>query len=242
MPRVSVEVGYNRRSWGNFYVTDNRAVEPADFDTVTIAAPQQRQAAGRRRLPGVLLRRQGRQVRPVRQLLHVRERLRGRDVLLARRGLQRQRPPDERLDCSRVARRRAAASGTRAPSRPSCPSSRWRAPPGTGISQVAACAVNEVWQTNLRGLASYTIPKIRRADQRHHSGRRPTRSRRPRRTPWPATACRWTATTTSPPPRCRRPSAGPCPAAPPRRPSTWCCRARSTAPGSTRSTCGSARS
>jgi len=31
---------------------------------------------------------------------------------------------------------------------------------GTGISQVDACAVNEPWQTNVRGLASYTIPKI----------------------------------------------------------------------------------
>ena len=40
MPRVSATFGYNRRSWGNFYYTDNRAVGPADFDKATITAPQ----------------------------------------------------------------------------------------------------------------------------------------------------------------------------------------------------------
>jgi hypothetical protein len=40
LPRVSVEVSYNRRWFGNFYYTDNRAVSPADYDQVTIAAPQ----------------------------------------------------------------------------------------------------------------------------------------------------------------------------------------------------------
>jgi hypothetical protein len=39
LPRVSLEVGYSRRAWGNFTVTDNRALGPQDFDTVTIAAP-----------------------------------------------------------------------------------------------------------------------------------------------------------------------------------------------------------
>ena len=39
-PRVSVELSYARRVWGNFQVTDNRAVGPADFDPFTIAVPQ----------------------------------------------------------------------------------------------------------------------------------------------------------------------------------------------------------
>jgi hypothetical protein len=38
-PRVSVEVGYNRRWFGNFFYTDNLDVSPADYDTVTITAP-----------------------------------------------------------------------------------------------------------------------------------------------------------------------------------------------------------
>jgi hypothetical protein len=34
-----VDVGYNRRWWGNHFFTDNRAVGPQDFDTATITAP-----------------------------------------------------------------------------------------------------------------------------------------------------------------------------------------------------------
>jgi hypothetical protein len=39
VPRVSAEIGYNRRMWGNFFVTDNRAVSANDYDVLTITAP-----------------------------------------------------------------------------------------------------------------------------------------------------------------------------------------------------------
>jgi hypothetical protein len=39
LPRVSVEVGYSRRSWGNLTVTDNRAVGPADFTNYNFVVP-----------------------------------------------------------------------------------------------------------------------------------------------------------------------------------------------------------
>ncbi len=39
IPRVSVEVSYIRRAYGNFQVTDNRAVGPADYDPYSIEAP-----------------------------------------------------------------------------------------------------------------------------------------------------------------------------------------------------------
>jgi hypothetical protein len=39
VPRVSVEVGYHRRWFGNFFVNDNRAVGPSDFDKLTLTAP-----------------------------------------------------------------------------------------------------------------------------------------------------------------------------------------------------------
>jgi hypothetical protein len=38
-PRVSVEITYVRRSWGNQTVTDNRAVSAADFDRFNLTAP-----------------------------------------------------------------------------------------------------------------------------------------------------------------------------------------------------------
>ena len=45
-PRVSVEVNYVRRSWGNLTATVNRAWTPADFDTFAYTVPQDS------RLPG----------------------------------------------------------------------------------------------------------------------------------------------------------------------------------------------
>ena len=39
VPRVSVELSYARRVYGNFLVTDNRAIGPADFDPFTVTAP-----------------------------------------------------------------------------------------------------------------------------------------------------------------------------------------------------------
>ncbi len=39
MPRLSVDVAFNRRWWSNFYVTDNQALGPSDFDQFTITAP-----------------------------------------------------------------------------------------------------------------------------------------------------------------------------------------------------------
>ena len=39
VPRVSVELGYYRRWWGNFIVTDNRAVTAADFGRFSVTAP-----------------------------------------------------------------------------------------------------------------------------------------------------------------------------------------------------------
>jgi hypothetical protein len=46
LPRVSVDVGYNRRWWGNFTVTDNRARSPQDYEAWSVTAPQDA------RLPG----------------------------------------------------------------------------------------------------------------------------------------------------------------------------------------------
>ena len=40
IPRVAIDVSYNRRWWGNHFFTDNLALSPLDFDQVTIAAPQ----------------------------------------------------------------------------------------------------------------------------------------------------------------------------------------------------------
>jgi hypothetical protein len=40
VPRVSVELGYNRRWWGNFFVTDNVLTTAADYEVYSLAIPQ----------------------------------------------------------------------------------------------------------------------------------------------------------------------------------------------------------
>jgi hypothetical protein len=39
LPRISLEVSYNRRWFGNFFYTDNLALGPQDYDRATITAP-----------------------------------------------------------------------------------------------------------------------------------------------------------------------------------------------------------
>jgi hypothetical protein len=38
-PQIALEVSYNRRVWSNFFLTHNRALTAADFDEVTLTAP-----------------------------------------------------------------------------------------------------------------------------------------------------------------------------------------------------------
>jgi hypothetical protein len=40
MPRLSVEFAYNRRWWGNFFVTDNVLTTAADYETYSLVIPQ----------------------------------------------------------------------------------------------------------------------------------------------------------------------------------------------------------
>ncbi|HKE88679.1 MAG TPA: TonB-dependent receptor [Vicinamibacterales bacterium] len=46
LPRLSVDVSYNRRWFGNFFVTDNQLVGPSDYEAFTFAAPQQADLPG----------------------------------------------------------------------------------------------------------------------------------------------------------------------------------------------------
>ena len=46
LPRVSVELSYIRRTWGNLGTTVNRAVTPADFDAFTYSVPQDSKLPG----------------------------------------------------------------------------------------------------------------------------------------------------------------------------------------------------
>jgi hypothetical protein len=159
VPRVSMEFSYNRRWWGNFYYTDNRAVGPADFDTVTLTAPRHPDLPDGGGYPY--------------SFFVVKENKFGAfdnyftfasdygDVTYYWHG----------VDYSANARlmngltiQGGATTGRGI--RDTCdvqaklPETTLTVPFGTGISQVDSCAVSEVWHTNFRALASYTIPKV----------------------------------------------------------------------------------
>ena len=55
-PRMSVDVSYFRRVYGNFTVTDNQAVTASDFGTFTVTAPTVVVACGSVESPALLLR------------------------------------------------------------------------------------------------------------------------------------------------------------------------------------------
>jgi hypothetical protein len=46
LPRLGIEVSYNRRSFGNFFVTDNQLVGPEDYEPWTYTAPSHPQLPG----------------------------------------------------------------------------------------------------------------------------------------------------------------------------------------------------
>ena len=119
MPRVSAEIGYSRRWWGNFFFTDNRAVGPQDFDTMTFTAPTNAEPP-EQRAARVVPAAQGLRVRQAGQLLHVRQRLRRRRLPLAGRRPDRRRAAAQRPDAAGRVHHRRRLPRLSARSPPSC--------------------------------------------------------------------------------------------------------------------------
>ena len=160
MPRVSATLGYNRRSWGNFYYTDNRAVGAVGLRPGHDHRAAHPDPGGRRRLPGVVLHvvkenkfgavdnyfTFAQDYGDVTYYWH------GFDYDVNARmnnGLVIQGGATTGRGIRDTCEVRGGAAGSHV----------WRGF-GAGTAQVDACAVTETWQTNVRGLVSYTIPKI----------------------------------------------------------------------------------
>jgi hypothetical protein len=160
LPRFSVDVSFNRRWWSNFYVTDNQALGPTDFEQFTITAPT---SAGEP-LPTAgekltFLKRNGNS--PVGATSNYRT-------------FQRDYGDEnyywQGLDFTANSRMRnglvlQGGFSTGAGHRDLCDV--WAQlpelvnPAAPGIpQQVSACKIDEEWQMNWRGLVTYTLPKI----------------------------------------------------------------------------------
>jgi hypothetical protein len=153
LPRLSVEVGYNRRWFGNFFVTDNRAVGPADFDTVTITAPQDARLPNGGGYPVSFLTRNTLSAFGVTNNYYTFE----SDYGSSRRywhGVD----VDVRARLQNGLTLQGGTSTGRGV-RDNCEI--WAKLPELVLtSQTASCHVTEQWLTTVRGLATYTVPKV----------------------------------------------------------------------------------
>jgi hypothetical protein len=160
IPRVSVDVGYNRRWWGNFFATVNTLVGASDYDTWTVPLPDHPN------LPGAGTTASYVAITPA----------------AAARGARNLQTKESNFAPERTAYWHGAdytvtarlASGvmlqgggsTGRGVRNTC--ELWRARPELAVSTGAtpipqrldACDVTEPWLTSIRGLASYRVPRV----------------------------------------------------------------------------------
>src|SRR5688572_17817595 len=153
VPRVSVEAGYNRRWWGNFFVTDNVLTTAADYDTYSLVIPTHDN------LPGAGDMAQFVAITPA----------------AAARGAQNFQTKETDYGDARTAYWHGVdftatarfangftlqgGTSTGRAIRDNCAVTR-ALPELLGTSRVDSCDVTEKWTTNFRGLASYIVPKI----------------------------------------------------------------------------------
>jgi hypothetical protein len=158
VPRVAVDVSYNRRWWGNFFFTDNLAIGPQDFDQVTITAPSNPNLPGGGGYPVTFVTRNTRSALGATDNYYTFASDYG-DVTAYWHG----------VDVNVTARLsgslflQGGTSGGRGVRDYCAVTSKLPeilVTPLTVLAnqQVGACAAKEDWLTNLRGLVSYTIP------------------------------------------------------------------------------------
>ncbi|HEY1305182.1 MAG TPA: carboxypeptidase regulatory-like domain-containing protein [Vicinamibacterales bacterium] len=158
LPRLSVDVAFNRRWWSNFYVTDNQALGPSDFDQFTIVAPTNANlpTSGQRL---TFLKRNGNNPIGATSNYRTFQRDYG-DENYYWQGID--FTANSRMKNGLVLQ---GGFSTGAGHRDLCdvwsklPELVTPAAPGVS-SMVSACKVDEPWQMNWRGLVTYTLPKV----------------------------------------------------------------------------------
>jgi hypothetical protein len=165
LPGVALDVSYNRRRWGNFFVSDNLALDSRDFDQVTIAAPANPNLPGGGGQPVTFLTRNARTALGATDNYFTSASDYG-DVTAYWHGVDAQ-------VSARLGRQlfvQIGSSGGRGV-RDYCdvtdqlPELYVTAVAATGGAvlqnqQLGSCAVSEDWLTSVRGLVSYTVPKV----------------------------------------------------------------------------------
>jgi hypothetical protein len=153
VPRVSVEAAYNRRWWGNFFVTDNTRTTAADYETYSIVIPQHENLPGGGGSASFVAITQAASNRGSQNYMTSET-----DYGPARTAYW------QGADFTVTARLAAGltvqgGTSTGRGVRNNCEITR-ALPELLGTARVDSCDVTEKWANSFRGLASYTVPKI----------------------------------------------------------------------------------
>jgi hypothetical protein len=153
-PGVSLEVGYNRRTWGNFLVTYNTLVGQQDYDQWTVPVPSNPNLANAGSTATFVAITPAAAARGVQDFQTRETNVAGEARTAYWHG----------VDVNANARLRGnltlqAGTSTGRGVRNTC--ALWRARPQlVGSNRIDACDVSEPWLTTFRGLASYRVPKV----------------------------------------------------------------------------------
>jgi hypothetical protein len=156
-PQVAMEVSYNRRSWSNFFTTQNRALTAADYNTVTLIAPQNPLLPGGGGYPVTFLTRNTRSALGATDSYYTTDSDFGDETHYW-----------HGVDVSFNARMKnglvlQAGTSTGRGVNDTCAieTALYGGPQVLiGADRTPACNIAEPWLTNVRGLASYTVPKV----------------------------------------------------------------------------------
>ena len=157
LPRVAVEVGYNRRHWGNFLVTYNELVGPQDYDTWVVPVPNHPDLPNAGGTASFVAITAAAAARGNQDFQTTEENVAGESRTAYWHG----------VDTNATARAGnltvQVGTTTGRGVRNTC--ALWAARPQFSISAGVAqrldgCDVSEPWLTTVRGLASYQVPKV----------------------------------------------------------------------------------
>jgi hypothetical protein len=153
LPRLSVEAGYNRRWWGNFFVTDNVLTTAADYDTYSIVIPEHENLPGGGSTASFVAITPAANARGAQNYMTSET-----DYADARTAYWH---GADFTATARLATGLTVQGGTSTGRavRDTCDLTS-ALPELLGSARVDSCDVTENWTTSFRGLASYTIPKV----------------------------------------------------------------------------------
>lgn len=153
LPRVAIDIGYNRRWWGNFFVTDNTLTTASDYEVFNVPLPDHPRLPGAGTVASFVAITPEASARGARNLM-----TKETNFAPARTVYW------HGVDYSATARLAngltiQGGGSTGRGVRNTC--DLWRAlPEEQGSNRADACDVTERWLTSVRGLASYRVPKI----------------------------------------------------------------------------------